>query len=492
MTFIAHAPGSRRASVLSAALAAAMFALLALAGPAWATSGPTRLLDPSVSPREAPPGTPIEFAVTYRNREGSAPDYVRVVVDGAAHPMAPLTAAETYKDGVRFAVTLSLPLGVHDVRFEGMDREKFTDEVAAGTVTISSPAAPPPTAAPTPTPAPTPTVAPAATGGAGTGGDGAAGAGTTGGTTGDTGTAPENSVTGSSGDPGVGPDVGTVGGDQADAADVPGAADQPLGGGVFGSEGASPDERGSTSAPGEGPSSRPGAFDVPNGATGGSAVTLATGLPSALGGPGIPPSVRVLSVLVTTSGGVAMAMAFMLFGKRRRDGEPTAPDEVLQAAAARSPGLAASAGLVRPAPAVVDPDAHLPRWRRPSLLEARKNDPLRSVSTTSALTFAQGVAEPVADRERRRIRYRLVRLLDSPDELRSMEIGSVDEGDEVQLLERSGAYWLVLCPDGQQGWVHKMVLGEVVVEGLEVGSELDTLDEEAVFNAFLEARAREA
>jgi len=187
-----------------------------------------------------------------------------------------------------------------------------------------------------------------------------------------------------------------------------------------------------------------------------------------------------------------MAMAFMLFGKRRRDGEPTAPDEVLQAAAARGSGLAASAGLVRPAPVLVDPDAHLPRWRRPSLLEARKNDPLRSVSTPTTLTFAQGVAEPVAGRERRRIRYRLVRLLDSPDELRSVEIGSVDEGDEVQLLERSGAYWLVLCPDGQQGWLHKMVLGHAVVDDPEVGPELDGFDEEAVIAAFLEARAREA
>ena len=40
----------------------------------------------------------------------------------------------------------------------------------------------------------------------------------------------------------------------------------------------------------------------------------------------------------------------------------------------------------------------------------------------------------------------------------------LDEGDEVQLLERSGVYWFVLCPDGQQGWVHKMVLGEVIDE----------------------------
>ena len=59
------------------------------------------------------------------------------------------------------------------------------------------------------------------------------------------------------------------------------------------------------------------------------------------------------------------------------------------------------------------------------------------------------------------IRYRVVRLLDSPDELRGSEIGYLDQGDEVQLLEKYGAYWLVLSPDGQQGWLHKMILGDV-------------------------------
>ena len=66
----------------------------------------------------------------------------------------------------------------------------------------------------------------------------------------------------------------------------------------------------------------------------------------------------------------------MLFNKRRRDGEPPAPDGVLQAAAATGIGM----GMVlAPAPvAPPDPEAGMPRWRRPSLLEARKTDPIRS------------------------------------------------------------------------------------------------------------------
>jgi len=66
--------------------------------------------------------------------------------------------------------------------------------------------------------------------------------------------------------------------------------------------------------------------------------------------------------------------------------------------------------------------------------------------------------------ERRRIRYRLVSLLDAPDEIRGTEVGTLDEGDEVVLLEKLGTYWRVLCPDGREGWLHKMTLGDVVIE----------------------------
>ena len=103
----------------------------------------------------------------------------------------------------------------------------------------------------------------------------------------------------------------------------------------------------------------------------------------------------------------------------------------------------------------------LPRWRRPSLQQARRTDPLRAVADTEHMSFEAAGVSPLADYERRRIGYRLVRLLDSPDELRATEIGVVDQGDEVQLLDRHGAYWLVLCPDGRQGWLHRMTLADV-------------------------------
>jgi hypothetical protein len=196
---------------------------------------------------------------------------------------------------------------------------------------------------------------------------------------------------------------------------------------------------------------------------------------------------KVLPTVVVTTGGVTMLMAFLAFGKRRRDESPTASDDVLEQAAGRGLGIPGYSGLVpaaapvafaAPADAPVaaavplpyDPEAQLPRWRRPSLMEARKADPLRGTdslrhaSTGVRLSFDAEAQAAVTGMERRLIRYRLVSLLDAPDEVRGREIGSLDEGDEVVLLEKRGTYWRVLCPDGREGWLHKMTLGDVVIE----------------------------
>ncbi len=247
-----------------------------------------------------------------------------------------------------------------------------------------------------------------------------------------------------------------------------------------------------------------------------------------LGGPTFP-HFSLAPTLVTTTGVVATAMAFGLFGRRRRDDE--VPDEVLAAAAASGLGVvphqlvgsavalpvaASEVGVGRtdrallddpsPPSSLLDEEALMPRWRRPSLIQARKADPIRDSTPAPRLTFGEGLVGPLAGRERRVIRYRVVRLLDSPDELRGAEIGYLDQGDEVQLLEKYGAYWLVLSPDGQQGWLHKMVLGEIVdadgappdvaVATMPAAAETWTMGEadvdSDVFDAYLEARRREA
>lgn len=167
------------------------------------------------------------------------------------------------------------------------------------------------------------------------------------------------------------------------------------------------------------------------------------------------PAVVGSTLMVTTW------MAFMLFNKRRRDGEPPAPDDVLQAAAATGIGMGVA---LAPAPvAPPDPEALMPRWRRPSLLEARKTDPIRSPAPErQRLSFAIGEVAASLGSERRTIRYAVIPLLDRPDEILASRIGELIAGDEVQVEQRSGAYCHVLCPDGRQGWVHRTTLGDVV------------------------------
>ena len=151
-------------------------------------------------------------------------------------------------------------------------------------------------------------------------------------------------------------------------------------------------------------------------------------------------------------------IAFGMFSKRRRGEQAVAPAEESSVAVA-----VAVADEVPPPEA--DPEADealLPRWRRPSLLLARRGDTFHDDKPAPPLTFELGQVGPSDGHERRLIRYRLVRMLDTPDELRGTEIGYLDRGDEVQLIEKYGAYWLVLCPDGRQGWVHNMTLGDVI------------------------------
>jgi hypothetical protein len=95
-------------------------------------------------------------------------------------------------------------------------------------------------------------------------------------------------------------------------------------------------------------------------------------------------------------------------------------------------------------------------------LQARKADPLRNDEVAPRLAFETGFSGALAGTERRLIRYTVVRLLDAPDELRGREIGILVDGDEVELLEKQGVYWLVACPGGGQGWIHKMTLGAPV------------------------------
>ena len=94
-------------------------------------------------------------------------------------------------------------------------------------------------------------------------------------------------------------------------------------------------------------------------------------------------------MLVGTTTATAMAFAFAIFGKKRRDEEPPAPDEVLQAQAARGHdrvpggevlGVVPRTRTVAPIDAA---EAGMPRWRRPSCRGAQgRPEPVRRVGPT--------------------------------------------------------------------------------------------------------------
>ena len=472
-------------------------------------NGPTALRDPAVSPTTGTPATRITLSVTYRNSEGSAPDYVRVVIGSVAHAMQPTSASDNWKKGVRYSFTTTLSVGTWTVRFEAQDRDRFKDQIAGPAITISPPPTPAPTATPKPTPAPTPTAkptpkpTPAPTP---TPRPEPTAAATARPTPAPTATAASTAAPTPASNPGVAPGTRPTAADTP-SPDVPSATSSPdpltalivpglsdptdrSGGSPAAGTGSGPDG-------GSGPADAV-AGDTPDSAGASAGSSSGSGpfgnggsgdatLPGGLGGPSsiLATFARMLPTMVVTTGGVSMLMAFMMFGKRRRNGDPTADDDELSEAASRGLGMVGHSGLVpaaalAAAPAAVqavvaaagpeETDAHLPRWRRPSLMEARKTDPLRSVSTSVRLTFEGEVGQAVSGLERRLIRYRLVSLLDMPDEVQGIEIDVLDEGDEVVLLEKRGTYWRVLCPDGREGWLHKMTLGDVVIDSTAAGA----------------------
>ena len=454
MSFIRpHGSGRGIGSSLAGALAAAVLMALAIVGPTLASDRGSHLVDAHVSPRFGTPATSIVFTVMYRDSHGDPADAVNLLIDGSARPMT-ADGGSILGEACTTGWRRRCRSGIHLVEFKASAPGGHS-YAPAGLVKIRT------------------------TGDDGTGGNdpgGATGGGTTGGDSPNGGTGGDGGATGpqASTDPATTGDApgspastpGTsTGGGHTSRNDPPASTSHPKGttGSGATKTGPAPTKTPrtagqSTAAPdmpvasadssGDANSENVLAFgagsDSAGSKTGGTGddggSTLSDRTLTALGFGGMTPTERMVLAAISTTTTTTTIMAFIVFGKRRRDGEPPAPDEVLAANAARLVSMASSGSCRSAATNPGQPqsgraESDLPRWRRPSLLAARKADPLRSTASTSTLSFDRGVAAPIAGRERRRIRYRLVRLLDAPDELRSAEIGVLDQGDEVQLLE---------------------------------------------------------
>jgi hypothetical protein len=167
--------------------------------------------------------------------------------------------------------------------------------------------------------------------------------------------------------------------------------------------------------------------------------------------------------------------------------EPTEAPPQGHARADEEPTLETMAPAAATAAATLDPEALMPRWRRPSLLAARHGEPgRREVAERPVMHFRPDVAPTTA--ELRVVRYAVVPLLDRPDEVLGMHLVDLIAGDEVQVIETSSAYWEVVCPDGERGFVHRTTLGLPSVTWRESEETDVPNDADDVLTALLAAR----
>ena len=160
--------------------------------------------------------------------------------------------------------------------------------------------------------------------------------------------------------------------------------------------------------------------------------------------------------------------------------------EAMVAADAKAPKSNAAEAMAPRVETSLDPEANMPRWRRPSLLEARRSDPTRSAHSYRLPMRFSGDA---GGAEIRVVRYAVVPVLDRPDEILGLQVSDLGSGDEVQVLGSSGGYLEVACPNGDRGWVHRTTLGKTDAAGFS-GDLRQSLNQESddAMSALLTAR----
>jgi membrane protein implicated in regulation of membrane protease activity len=186
-------------------------------------------------------------------------------------------------------------------------------------------------------------------------------------------------------------------------------------------------------------------------------------------------AVLVAAILTGVGTTTAIAIALVLAGivglvmaARRSPRRSSAHDEIAAMMAPPkaegvSPTRATAVEAMAPSAAKsVDPEANVPRWRRPSLLAARHHDPTREAPAyrlPMRFTGAQA-----SDSDVRIVRYAVVPVLDRPDEVLGLRLTDLESGDEIQVVGASGAFLEVHCPNGERGWVHRTTVSRRPVD----------------------------
>jgi hypothetical protein len=163
--------------------------------------------------------------------------------------------------------------------------------------------------------------------------------------------------------------------------------------------------------------------------------------------------------------GIVLTGIVGLIGVGRRPRAATSAEQMAAmqatlAAAATTQRFAESTAVQAMAPPLSskadDPEANMPRWRRPSLLEARRSDPTRQAPTYRLpMRFND---DRTNHPDLRIVRYAVVPVLDRPDEVLGLRLADLEAGDEVLAVGATGAFVEVNCPNGEHGWIHRTTL----------------------------------
>jgi len=146
----------------------------------------------------------------------------------------------------------------------------------------------------------------------------------------------------------------------------------------------------------------------------------------------------------------AMCGIFLLVGRRRRR-----QDDDTVGARHVDPSPAPAPVVAEPMTAIVDEDL-TPVDEDAPLKEVRKASKRATAAATAAAvassvrTFAKPPKKGV---ERAKVGYRRVRISSEPDAVRSVELGRLDRGDEVEILESHEGFLRVRTPDDITGWI---------------------------------------
>jgi hypothetical protein len=420
----------------------------------------------TVSPGSGTTATTFTFSVVYKSNAGCSPTRIVAVIGGVTDLVLTRTAGSV-ATGATYRGARTLPLGQRRYGFSatagsGKGEQTVTlTTVAPAIITVTAPPTPTPKPTPTPTPKPTPTPTPTPTA---TPRPTPTPTATPRPTPTPTATPRPTPTATPRATPTPTPTPRTT--PAPTATPKPGASSSP------GST-VAPKPDSSASAPpsasptpaGSDPSAAPSARGSPDASpeasepvtAGGAGIGGAGGSDGRAGGGtireldpgGAAPPYLLVALLASTVGGTALLGWFVFAARRRRD-----PDDP-------SPGVASMPGpdpyglaLAGAAAGALAGEAAIPRWRRQSLREAR----MRSERDVMPIVPLQFIAPPTEGIDRRVVAYNLVRMASEPDELLGEEVGRLDRGDEVDVLDKRGVYLLVQAPDGSRGWVHRTTL----------------------------------